>query len=182
MTESRHPKPKNRTSSSSRPASSASPTSGAGKGQSAATTKGAGQRAAGAKAPTSQTRPKPEPAATPPVRKRSTNAALDVAGLGKTYGDLVALAPLDLVVTRGETVVLLGHNGSGKTTLLRMLAGLLDPTEGDAMVLGQPAGSLPSRSAISYLADTPTFYDDLSVWEHLEYVARMHGRGLGDDD
>ena len=192
MTESRHPRPANRAGTEpTRPSTSQASSTVAGQGASPAgrgasgTGKGGKSNAKGGAskpaASTSPARPKPEPASTP-ARKRLPGAALDVVGLSKSYGELVALAPLDLVVKKGEAVVLLGHNGSGKTTLLRMLAGLLDPSEGDAMVLGQAAGSLPSRSAISYLADTPTFYDDLSVWEHLEYVARMHGRGSGDDD
>ncbi len=71
--------------------------------------------------------------------------------------------------------MLLGHNGSGKTTLLRMAAGLLEPSAGTISVAGQPAGSLAARAATSYLGDQPVFYDDLSVREHLEYVARLHG-------
>jgi ABC-type multidrug transport system ATPase subunit len=69
----------------------------------------------------------------------------------------------------------LGHNGSGKTTFLRMAAGLLDPSDGSVTVGTHLPTSLEARAIVSYLADTPTFYDDLSVWEHLEYVARMHG-------
>lgn len=70
---------------------------------------------------------------------------------------------------------MIGHNGSGKTTLLRMLVGMLEPSEGEARVGGHPAGSLDARAALSYLADQPVFYDDLTVWEHLEYIARLHG-------
>jgi ABC-type multidrug transport system ATPase subunit len=70
---------------------------------------------------------------------------------------------------------LIGHNGSGKTTLMRMLVGMLEPTEGTATIGGQPIGSIEARAAVSYLADQPVFYDDLTVWEHLEYVARLHG-------
>lgn len=109
-------------------------------------------------------------------------AALSVRELTKEYGDLPALAPLDLDIGAGEAVVLVGHNGSGKTTFLRMVAGLLDPTAGRASVLGQAVGSLPARSATSYLSDQPTFYEDLSVWEHLEYVARLHGRDDWEQD
>ena len=103
------------------------------------------------------------------------SVALEVIGLTKSFGDAPALEPLDLAVGVGERVVLLGHNGSGKTTLLRMAAGLLEPTAGTATVLGDPVGSLDARAATSYLGDQPVFYDDLSVWEHLEYVARLHG-------
>jgi ABC-2 type transport system ATP-binding protein len=102
-------------------------------------------------------------------------AALETFGLAKDYGGIPALEPLDLAIEPGESVVLIGHNGSGKTTMLRMVAGLLEPTDGHALVHGEPTGSMPARAAISYLADNPTFYEDLSLWEHLEYVARMHG-------
>lgn len=103
-----------------------------------------------------------------------TRLALDVRGLTKQYGSVTALAPVEITVAAGESVVLIGHNGSGKTTLLRMLAGLLDPTEGRARIAGFELGTIEARAALSYLSDQPTFYDDLSVWEHLEYVARLH--------
>jgi ABC-type multidrug transport system ATPase subunit len=57
-----------------------------------------------------------------------------------------------------------------------MLSGLLDPSHGTAKVAGEVAGSVGARAALSYLSDQPIFYDDLSVIEHLEYVARLHGR------
>ena len=95
-------------------------------------------------------------------------------GLAKTYGDAPALGPVDLDIVTGERVALLGHNGSGKTTLLRLTAGLLDATAGTVTVLGHPAGSLEARAFTSYLGDQPVFYDDLTVWEHLEYIAKLH--------
>ena len=101
-------------------------------------------------------------------------AAIEATGLAKSYGDAVALAPLDLVVPAGQRVSLIGHNGSGKTTLIRMLAGMLEPSDGNAFVAGSAAGTGDARAAMSYLADQPVFYDDLSVWQHLEYVARLH--------
>lgn len=94
--------------------------------------------------------------------------------LAKAYGDAPALFPLDLTVDVGERLTLIGHNGSGKTTLIRMLAGMLEPTRGSATIMGHERGSLEARAAISYLSDEPVFYDDLTVWEHLEYVARLH--------
>jgi len=101
--------------------------------------------------------------------------AFEAIGVAKHYGELVALAPLELGIEPGEAVVLIGHNGSGKTTLLRMASGLLEPSEGGIEIQGQPAGTLAARAALAYLSDTPSFYDDLSVWEHLEYTARLHG-------
>ena len=104
-----------------------------------------------------------------------TAPALAAVELSKTDGDLPAAGPLDLTVARGERVVVLGHNGSGKTTFLRMAAGLLEPTAGTVSVVGHDVCSTEARAATSFLGDTPVFYDDLSVWEHLEYIARMHG-------
>ncbi len=100
---------------------------------------------------------------------------IEATGLTKAYGGTVALHPLDLRVEQGETVALLGHNGSGKTTLIKMAVGVLDPSSGSVRVAGSPAGSMNARAAVAYLADTPSFYDDLSVWEHLEFIARLHG-------
>jgi len=129
--------------------------------------------------------PKPPSAARPTIpgapatpaapRVKLPPAALDAKGVAKDYGDSIALAPLDLRVEDRQRVALIGHNGSGKTTFLRLAAGLLEPSDGAVTVYGQPAGSLDARRSLSYLADAPTFYEDLSVWEHLEYVARMHG-------
>ncbi len=100
--------------------------------------------------------------------------ALETRELTKAYGELVALAPLSLSVNAGERVVLVGTNGSGKTTLLRMVAGLLEPSGGEAEVAGDPAGSIDARAALSYLPDDPVLYDDLSLAEHVEFVARLH--------
>lgn len=93
----------------------------------------------------------------------------------KAYADLVALAPLSLSVPPGQMVALVGHNGSGKSTFLRMAAGLLDLTSGSITVAGAPAGASEARAAVSFLPDEPVLYDDLSVREHLAYVAALHG-------
>ena len=100
---------------------------------------------------------------------------LRTVAIAKHYGDAPALLPLDLEVTAGQLVALVGHNGSGKSTLLKMCAGLLTPSDGTVSIHGEEAGSLRARQALSYLPDAPVFYDDLSVWEHLEYIARLHG-------
>jgi ABC-2 type transport system ATP-binding protein len=115
-----------------------------------------------------------------PRPSASATAALSVRGLTKSYGsrdedDRPALAPLTLDVPDGQLVALVGHNGSGKTTFMRMVAGLLDPSGGSVSVHGAARGSIDARERLAYLADQPTFYDDLSLREHLEYVARMHG-------
>ncbi|HSP27492.1 MAG TPA: ATP-binding cassette domain-containing protein, partial [Ilumatobacteraceae bacterium] len=93
---------------------------------------------------------------------------IETIGLTKRYGDAPALWPIDLRIGAGERISLIGHNGSGKTTLMRMLVGMLEPSEGTATIAGHPIGSIEARAAVSYLADQPVFYDDLTVWEHLE--------------
>jgi ABC-type multidrug transport system ATPase subunit len=100
---------------------------------------------------------------------------LVVEKLTKSYGDLRALDGVSLSVGGGQRVALMGLNGSGKTTLIRIAAGLLEPTEGRVVAGGSRAGSNEARAAVSYIPDAPVLYDDLSVREHLEYVARLHG-------
>ena len=111
-----------------------------------------------------------------------TTLALHVNELTKTYGQLTALAPLDLSINDGESVALIGHNGSGKTTFLRMMAGLLESTDGTIDIFGAPAGSERARADLSYLPDNPILYDDLSLWEHAEYIAKLHGHAEWADD
>lgn len=101
-------------------------------------------------------------------------SAIETDELTKRYGDNIALASLDLAVPVGQRVSLIGHNGSGKTTLIRMLAGMLEPSEGTSSIVGHRSGRTEARAALSYLSDQPVFYDDLSVRQHLEYVARLH--------
>jgi ABC-type multidrug transport system ATPase subunit len=100
---------------------------------------------------------------------------LSTRQLTKSYGDRPALEPLTLSIESGAKVALVGHNGSGKTTLMKMAAGLLDPTGGSVQVGRHASGTQEARRLLSWLSDMPTFYDDLSLWEHLEFVARLHG-------
>jgi ABC-type multidrug transport system ATPase subunit len=107
---------------------------------------------------------------------------LAAAGATKSYGDLVALAPLDLDVARGQLVALVGHNGSGKSTFLRLVAGTLELSGGTIAVDGAPAGTSSARAAVSFVPDDPVLYDDLSVREHLSYIAALHGVDASADD
>lgn len=104
-----------------------------------------------------------------------STSALHTHRLTKDYGDGAALNSFTVNIDAGELVALIGHNGSGKTTLLRLAAGLLDVTSGTIEVFGRAPDDVESRRRLAYLSDTPAFYDDLSVWEHLEYTARLHG-------
>jgi ABC-type multidrug transport system ATPase subunit len=102
-------------------------------------------------------------------------AAVVTRDLTKQYDDLVALDEFSAEFDAGELVTLVGHNGSGKSTLLGMVAGILEPSSGHLEISGEPPGSLTARAAVSYVPDNPVLYDDLSVWEHVAYVAALHG-------
>jgi ABC-2 type transport system ATP-binding protein len=102
-------------------------------------------------------------------------AVLSAHGLGRSYDGYIALGSFTVDIQAGEFVALIGPNGAGKTTFLNLAAGLLDPTTGGVEVAGETPGSLAARNALSFLPDTPVFYEDLSVVEHLEYVAALHG-------
>ncbi len=105
----------------------------------------------------------------------AASPAMRALGLGRTYDGFIALGSFDLEVAAGELVALVGPNGAGKTTFLTLAAGLLEPTSGAVEVGAAEAGSIEARRALSYLPDTPVFYEDLSVAEHLGYVAALHG-------
>ena len=105
----------------------------------------------------------------------SAGPALRARGLGRKYDGYLALGSFELSVAAGELIALVGPNGAGKTTFLTLAAGLLEPTTGGVEIAGHAAGSIEARRALSYLPDEPVFYEDLSVAEHLEYVAALHG-------
>jgi ABC-type multidrug transport system ATPase subunit len=96
----------------------------------------------------------------------------------------VLLAPVDLAVRPGECVVLRGGNGSGKTTLLRVLAGTIDPSDGEATVDGTPADERTAsvRRDVAALIGAPTAYRDLTLADHLVLVGATWGRGAEGDE
>ncbi|MFV0318206.1 MAG: ABC transporter ATP-binding protein [Microthrixaceae bacterium] len=114
-------------------------------------------------------------------RDKPVIPAVRADGLEKSYGEVTALAEIDLEVPQGEAVVLVGHNGSGKSTLLGLLAGTMEPSEGSVEIFGAAPGIPRARVQRAWLPDNPVLYDDLTVREHLEYVSRLHG-GDADDD
>ncbi|MFA5204779.1 MAG: ABC transporter ATP-binding protein [Lentisphaeria bacterium] len=102
---------------------------------------------------------------------------LEVCGLRKAFGSLVAINDVSFSVRRGEVVGLIGPNGAGKTTLLRMLATLLRPTSGRAAILGNELGwgNLAIRRAVGYLPDFFNLYTDLTLRECLTFFGRAYG-------
>lgn len=111
----------------------------------------------------------------------STEALLRVEGVSRYYGDFCAVRHLDLAVSRGEVVGLLGVNGAGKTTVLQMLSGNLAPSSGRIEIAGHDLARAPRRAkqALGYLPDQPPLYRDMTVTEFLRYVARLHGVARG---
>lgn len=84
-----------------------------------------------------------------------------------------SLKNCNLTVYQGETFGLLGQNGAGKTTLLKTLLGIVRPTSGSGFLLGQPIGDRSVKEKIGYLPENPYFYDYLTGWEFLEFVAGL---------
>src|ERR687896_2229660 len=91
--------------------------------------------------------------------------AVTTSRLRKAFGSLVAVESLDLEIRRGEVFGLLGPNGSGKTTTIRMLTGLMQPTSGEATVVGFDARREAEaiRRNIGYMSQRFGLYDDLTV-------------------
>ncbi len=102
--------------------------------------------------------------------------AIEVIGLTKRYGPMLAVAGIDLEIGVGEIYGLVGPNGAGKTTTLRMLATLLEPTGGEARIFGFDVQEQPNsvRRVIGYMPDTFGVYDDMRVSEYLDFFARMY--------
>jgi len=104
---------------------------------------------------------------------------IDACQLRKTYGTRAAVRDLTLQVGRGEAFGFLGPNGAGKSTSIKMLLGLVEPTGGRALLLGQPVGTREVRARIGFLPEHFRFYDWLSASE----LILFHGRlcGLAED-
>jgi ABC-2 type transport system ATP-binding protein len=99
------------------------------------------------------------------------------SGLIKRYQGTIAVAGLDLEIAEGEIFGLVGPNGAGKTTTLRILATLLQPTAGEAEIAGISVTRNPdaARRVLGFMPDVFGVYDDMKVWEYLDFFARCYG-------
>ena len=104
-------------------------------------------------------------------------AAIVARGLTKRFGDLVAVNAIDLEIRRGEVFGFLGPNGAGKSTTIRMLCGILDPTAGEAEVLGYNVRTQAEllKARLGYMSQRASLYADLTVTEQLDFYARIYG-------
>jgi ABC-2 type transport system ATP-binding protein len=103
-------------------------------------------------------------------------------GLVKRYDGTLAVAGIDLSVEQGEIFGLVGPNGAGKTTTLRILATLLLPSAGTAEIAGLSVTRNPDqvRRVLGFMPDSFGVYDDMKVWEYLDFFARCYGMGPAD--
>ncbi|MBN1204615.1 MAG: ABC transporter ATP-binding protein [Myxococcaceae bacterium] len=119
--------------------------------------------------PPTDTSPDDRPAPVPP--------ALEVVSLEKAYGAVKAVQGLTFQVAPGEVLGLVGPNGAGKTSTLRCLAGILPVSSGRVVVGGHDVAVEPvkAKRALAFLPDEPRLFEYLTVWEHLNFVARLYG-------
>jgi len=119
------------------------------------------------------------------------SAIIEIQGLSKAYkkGSRLAVNDLNLTIEEGAVFGFIGPNGAGKTTTMRMLTTLLQPTAGQAWVAGCSIAKNPRgvRRAIGYMPDFFGVYDDMKVWEYLDFFAACYGvpadqrAGISDD-
>ena len=102
--------------------------------------------------------------------------AIDVKGLTKRFGSKVAVDHIDIAVPKGQVWGFLGPNGSGKTTTIRMLCGLLTADDGQGTCLGLDIRTQPEaiKRQVGYMTQRFSFWEDLSIRENLEFVARLY--------
>lgn len=108
---------------------------------------------------------------------------IHLEGVGKAFGRQVALRAVDLDVTPGSYVAVMGANGAGKSTMLKVVAGLVTPTRGTVSVGGvdmRRAGP-QLRAMVGYVSHETMLYADLSGRENLAFHARLQGLGRGAD-
>jgi ABC-2 type transport system ATP-binding protein len=101
---------------------------------------------------------------------------IEVDGLTKLYGPLVAVQELSFGVAPGEILGLVGPNGAGKTTTLRSVAGIILPTRGTIRIAGHDLAREPllAKAALAFIPDEPQLFEYLTVAEHLQFTARLY--------
>ena len=104
---------------------------------------------------------------------------LELVGLTRRYGDVIALDDLSISIPAGEVFGLLGPNGAGKTTAMRTILGISTPDGGSVLLDGKPVG-LDERRRFGYLPEERGLYGGMRVGEQLTYLAELHGMSAHD--
>jgi ABC-2 type transport system ATP-binding protein len=100
--------------------------------------------------------------------------ALEIDGISKRYGDVVALDGLSLEVPAGEVFGFVGRNGAGKTTAMRIVVGVLDADDGEVRFAGRPL-TFEARRRIGYMPEERGLYPKMRLADQLAYLAELHG-------
>jgi ABC-2 type transport system ATP-binding protein len=113
------------------------------------------------------------------IRERTGDDVLELRGLTRRYGDLVALDDLSFTVREGQMFGFVGPNGAGKTTAMRIILGVLEPNGGEVRWRGRPMTN-EIRKRLGYLPEERGLYPKMRVRDQLQYFARLHGLSAGD--
>jgi ABC-2 type transport system ATP-binding protein len=103
--------------------------------------------------------------------------ALQINGVAKNFGEIVALSDVSFSVGQGEVLGLLGPNGSGKSTLMKIIVGILKPDRGNIQIFGADVGTDPLavKKMVGFVPESPRLYEFLTGIEYLDFVADVHG-------
>lgn len=106
----------------------------------------------------------------------SPDYSVEVKNLSKRFGDFIAVDDISFQVEKGEVFGFLGPNGAGKSTTIRILCGIIPPTSGTGIVSGYNLGddSAKVKSVIGYMSQKFSLYEDLSVWENLDFYSGVY--------
>ncbi len=116
-----------------------------------------------------------QPLQIPPLELDDQSIAIEAKGLTRRFGRFTAVDNVSFKIRRGEIFGFLGSNGCGKTTTMKMLTGLLEPSEGEALLFGQPlnARDLATRARVGFMSQAFSLYEELSVIQNLLLHARL---------
>ena len=113
----------------------------------------------------------------PPQAPSQTGAAVEIRGLAKLFDDKVAVDRINLTIPSGSFYGLVGRNGAGKTTTISMVTGMLQPTEGTALIRGIDmwADPLKAKAHLGVLPDGVHLFDKLTGEQLITYSGYLHG-------
>jgi ABC-2 type transport system ATP-binding protein len=112
----------------------------------------------------------------------TTTAGIALASLSKSYGQVLAVDGIDLVIAAGETVALLGPNGAGKSTTIDMILGLAKPDAGSVQVFGMTPAEAVRAGAIGAMLQTGSLLRDLTVRELITMMASLYPNPMDVDE